>query len=117
MADYQHIVLNEVADITVVHFLDSRIIEDLAIQQLGAELFSLVEVEGRKKLVLNFSAVNFMSSSALSKLINLHKKVVAAGGSMKLCKISPDIREIFTITNLNRLFDIRKEEADAIAAF
>lgn len=117
MADYQHITLNEVGDITVVHFLDSRIIEDIAIQQLGNELFSLVEVDGRKKLVLNFATVNFMSSSALSKLINLHKKVAANSGEMKLCNISADIREIFTITNLNRLFDIRKEEADAIAAF
>ncbi len=117
MSDFQHITLNEVGDITVVHFLDSRIIEDIAIQQLGTELFSLVETEGRKKIVLNFSAVNFMSSSALSKLINLHKKVQASGGNLKLSNISPEIREIFTITNLHRLFDIRKDEADAIAAF
>ena len=117
MAAYRRLVINEVGDVTVVLFRDSRITEDLSIQELAQELFHLLEVDKRKKLVLNFAAVDFLSSSALGKLITLEKKVKGHNGQMKLCSIRPQIYEVFVITKLNRLFDIRKDEADALAAF
>ncbi|NLS96388.1 MAG: STAS domain-containing protein [Planctomycetaceae bacterium] len=117
MAAYRRLDVNEVGDVTVVHFRDQKIIEDLGIQELGQELFQLVEVENRRKMVLNFSAVDFLSSAALGKLITLDKKMKAKTGKLKLCNIRPEIYEVFAITRLNRLFDIKDEEADALAAF
>ena len=117
MAPYRRIDLEEVGDVAIAHFRDQKIIEDLGIQELGQELFQLVEVENHKKLVLNFSTVDFLSSAALGKLITLDKKMKAADGMLKLCNIRPEIYEVFAITRLNRLFDIKDEEADALAAF
>jgi len=117
MAAYRRLDVNEVGDVTVVHFRDQKIIEDLGIQELGQELFQLVEVENCRKLVLNFSAVDFLSSAALGKLITLDKKMKAKAGAIKFCSIRPEIYEVFAITRLNKLFDIRDEEADALAAF
>ena len=65
---------------------------------------------------MNFSAVDFLSS-ALGKLITLDEKMKAHGGTLKLSNIRPEIFEVFTITRLNRLFDIKDDEADALAAF
>jgi len=106
-----------VGDVTVVHFRDQLIIEDLGIHEMGQELFHLVEGEDRKKLVLNFSAVGFMSSAALGKLITLDKKVKARGGVLKLCNIRPEIYEVFAITRLDRLFSIKDDESDALGDF
>jgi anti-sigma B factor antagonist len=117
MAGLRRIEMAEVDDVTVVHFRDQKIIEDLGIQELGQELFHLVEGENRVKLVLNFSSVDFLSSAALGKLITLDKKVKARDGILKLCNIRPEIYEVFAITRLNRLFDIKEDEADALAAF
>ena len=117
MAAYQHLDIDEVGDVTVVRFRDHKIVEDINIQQLGQELFQLVEVDNRDKLLLNFSAVGFLSSAALGKLITLDKKMKAHGGSLKLSNIRPEIYEVFAITKLNRLFDIRDDEADALAVF
>lgn len=117
MTEFRRLEVNQVGDVTVVHFRDQKIIEDLGIQELGQELFTLVEVENRKKLVLNFSSVDFLSSAALGKLITLEKKLKNRDGTLKLCCIRPEIYEVFAITRLNRLFDIKQEEADAIAAF
>lgn len=117
MAGYRRVEVHEVDDVTVVHFRDHKIIEDFGIQELGQELTQLVEAEGRKKLVLNFASVDFLSSAALGKLISLDKKVKATGGKLKLCNIRREIYEVFAITKLNRLFDIKNEEADALAAF
>ena len=45
------------------------------------------------------------------------KKTKNIQGEMKLSNIRPEIYEVFTITKLDRLFDIRDDEADALAAF
>jgi anti-sigma B factor antagonist len=117
MADYRRVEVNEVGDVTVVRFRDRKIIEDINIQELGLELSGLVDNDKRDKLLLNFSQVEFLSSSALGKLITLDKKMKASGGMMKMSNIRPEIYEVFTITKLDRLFDIRDDEADALAAF
>lgn len=117
MAGYRHLDVSEVGDVTVVRFHDHKILEDINIQELGQELFQLVELDRRGKLLLNFSSVEFLSSAALGKLITLEKKVKAHSGTLKLCNIRPEIYEVFAITKLNRLFDIKDEEADALAAF
>jgi anti-sigma B factor antagonist len=116
MATYRRLVINEIGDVTVVHFRDQKIIEDLRIQELGQELYQLVETENRKKLVLNFHSVDFLSSAALGVLIKIDKKVKPKQGRLKLCNIRPEIFEVFKITNLNRVFDIKPDEADALAA-
>ena len=117
MANYRRVDVNQVGDVTVVRFRDHKIVEDISIQELGTEMFQLVEVENREKIVLNFSAVDFLSSAALGKLITLDKKMKAHGGVLKLSNIRPEIYEVFTITRLNRLFDIKDDEADALASF
>jgi anti-sigma B factor antagonist len=117
MNAYRRLDVSEVGDVTVVRFRDHKIVEDINIQQLGQELFQLVEVDSRTKLLLNFSSVDFLSSAALGKLITLDKKMKAHGGVLKLSNIRPEIYEVFAITKLNRLFDIKDDEADALAAF
>ncbi len=117
MAGYRRLDVNEVGDVTVVRFRDQKIIEDINIQELGQEMFQLVEVDNRDKLLLNFAEVDFLSSAALGKLITLDKKVKAHGATLKLSNIRPEIYEVFAITKLNRLFDIKDDEADALADF
>ncbi len=117
MSELRHIAINVVDDICVVHLLDNRIVDDMNIYELGLELFSLVEQNGYSKILLNFTSVGFLSSAALGKLIMLYKKVAVRNGVLKLCNIAPDIRELFTMMNLDRIFEICPNEAAALAAF
>lgn len=117
MAGHRRLEVSEVAEVTVVRFVDRKILDESNIQELGQELFQLVEEENRNRLVLNFHNVEFLSSAALGKLITLDKKVKAHGGRLKLSNIRPEIYEVFAITKLNKLFDIKDDVADALAAF
>ena len=109
--------VSEVGDVTMVHFRDRRIAEDRRAQEVGRELFDLVEEEHRRKLLLDLSAVDFLSSSALGKLITLDKKTRARGGALKLSNICPKLLQLFAVTKLDRLFDIEPDETAALAAF
>jgi anti-sigma B factor antagonist len=104
-------------EVSMVRFLDRKIIDAANIQELGDELFGLVEKEQRKNLLLNFANVEFLSSAALNKLIILDKKVKGQTGKMRLCNLKPEIYEVFAITRLNQLFDIKNTEQEALAAF
>jgi anti-sigma B factor antagonist len=117
MAQYRRLTISDVGDVTVVRFVDRKILDELNIQELGQELFQLVEEDKKTRLLLNFQQVEFLSSAALGKLITLDKKVKAHGGKMKFSNIRPEIYEVFAITKLNKLFDIKDDEADALAAF
>jgi anti-sigma B factor antagonist len=117
MVGHRRIEVAQMGEVTVVRFVDRKILDEANIQELGTEMFKLVEQEKRKNLLLNFSNVEFLSSAALGKLITLDKKVKANGGRLKLSNIRPEIYEVFAITKLNKLFDIKDDEADALAAF
>jgi anti-sigma B factor antagonist len=99
--------LEDIDDITVVRFIDKKILDETNIQIIGNQLFGLVEEDGRRKIILDFSTVEYLSSAALGKLITMHKKVKEAKGQLILCNIRKDILEVFTITKLNKVFDIQ----------
>jgi anti-sigma B factor antagonist len=117
MATHRRIDVSKLGDVTIVRFMDKKILDEAGILELGAELFGLVEQDNRKSLLLNFFGVEFLSSAALGKLITLDRKVKSHKGRMKMSNIRPEILEVFQITKLNKIFDIRKDEAEALSAF
>ena len=81
--------VEQIGDVTVVNFIDRKILDEQNIQIIGEQLFGLVDEEGCRKLLLNFGNVEFLSSAALGKLITLNKKLQAAKGRLILCNIDP----------------------------
>ncbi len=106
-----------IGDVTVVNFVDRKILDEQNIQIIGEQLFSLVDEEDCKKLLLNFSNVEYLSSAALGKLITLNKKLQNARGKLILCNIDTQILEVFEITKLDKFFKIMKDEQTALQAF
>lgn len=109
--------VEDCGEISVVNFIDKKILDEQNIQKIGEDLFSLVDEFNRKKILLNFGNVEYLSSAALGKFITLNKKVQTAGGKLVMCNINDDIYEVFEITKLNKLFNIQKDEQTALQAF
>ena len=115
MSNLRRIEVSESANVSVIRFLDQKILDSEAIQELGEELFGLVENDNRKKLVLNFENVEFLSSAALGKLITFEKKSKRNDATLILTNITPEIFQVFAITNLDKLFTIKDTEVEALA--
>src|SRR5712691_3379233 len=109
--------VEDIGDVTVVNFTDKKILDEQNIQVIGEQLFSLVDELGRKKILLNFGNVEYLSSAALGRFITLNKKVNQAGGKLILCNIDAQIYEVFEITKLHKVFNIQKDEQSALQAF
>ena len=81
-------------DVYMVEFEDRKILDELAITQIGEQLSELVASEPGIRLLLNFKNVEHLSSAALGMLITLEKQVKEERGRLKLSNIRPQIFEV-----------------------
>lgn len=116
-AAHRRLDIEEVGDVTVARFVDKKILDETNIQIIGNQLAGLVDEDGRRKIILDFSNVEYLSSAALGKLITMDKKVKAAKGKLRLCCVRPEIYEVFEITRLNRIFDMQETQEKALEGF
>ena len=105
-----------VGDVTVIQLTDRKILDEMNITEIGGQLNGLAAEAKVPKLVIDFSNVAHMSSSALGMLITLRKRIAERGGRLCLCGIQPSILEVFVITRLNEIFDIFETRAQALDA-
>jgi len=103
--------------ILTVCFNESRLLDEAKLEQLGADLVKQLNDTTEERVILDFRAVQFMSSSMLGKLVQVQKKCKEFKVHLKLCSISSDILQVFKITKLDKLFEIATDEADARKAF
>jgi len=100
-----------------VEFVDRNILDEANIQAIGEQVSALVDAEPSPKMLLSFANVEHLSSAALGQLIAINNKVRARQGQLRLANIDPQIREVFQITRLNKLFQIHDSSTDAIKSF
>lgn len=67
-------------------------------------------------LVIDFSAVSYISSIGLRALMVAIKQVKAQGGRMVLAALQPLVLEVFTISRFDMLFEIFPDRAAAVTA-
>jgi anti-sigma B factor antagonist len=102
-------------DITIARFTIPRLTEDENIERIGHELFLLVEQYDRRKLVLNLSDVEYLTSSALGKMITLHRKLHRQQGRLVICHMLPEIQEVLRTSRLIDYFNTAHDVAAAVA--
>lgn len=104
-------------DVKVVDFIESKILDEANIAEIGQHLITIVESKDRPKILLDFSNVDHLSSAALGMLINVNNRVKQHNGQLRLANIKPQIMEVFEITKLNKLFKILPTRADALISY
>jgi anti-sigma B factor antagonist len=109
--------IDETEDVTVVGFKDASILDVLTIQKIGRELYDLVENKGKRRVILDFHDVRFLSSQALGVLLTLRRKADKAEAKIVLCRIRPELARVFRITNLDKMFEFFGDTVEALAHF
>lgn len=116
MIEHEWVTCDKLREVLWIRLLGRHISATEDIEELGRQLHQLL-AEGPPRLLLDFSAVEFMSSAAFGKLISLNAKVKARAGQALFCNIRPELLQVFHTCHLERVFDIRKDKADALAGF
>lgn len=109
--------LETIGDVTVVGFADAVIVDDLVLNEVRDQLYRLVDVEKRNKLLLNLGNVRKYSTQFLGNLLGLKRRVQKARGELKLCSIAPALMDAVKILHLESVFEIYDDEQEALDAF
>jgi anti-anti-sigma factor len=106
----------DVGDVTVVRIKLARPSGDDN-NNLFKQIYVLLDDMGRRNLVLDLRAVEYLTSMTLGKLIMLNRKAQAAGGRLVLCGLTPAAEEIMQLTRLRDLFSVCATEPEALSLF
>jgi anti-sigma B factor antagonist len=100
------IIVESGMDVTIVTFTEERIVDEEQVRMLQESFGPIIEKNQDKELILNFVNVKFMTSALLGLLVRVHKKVRELGGRLRLSNLDSNIRKVFEITQLTRIFEI-----------
>lgn len=104
-------------EIAVASFHKNQLTEEDNLEQFGSELFALVDHYQFRKVILNLSPVQYVTSSVLGKLITLHRKLGRNEGQLVLCGIHDDLKNVLMTSKLMTYFTTAKDVPAAKAAF
>jgi anti-anti-sigma factor len=87
--------------------------------EMGDELKTVSDIvrdRGDCEVVVDFSKVDIITSSSLSKLLRLRKLVGDCGHRLVFCSVAPATKGIFTVTGLDGVFEIVDDKFIALAS-
>lgn len=86
---------------------------DVVLRETVQRLFD----EGHKQILLNLSGVSYMDSAGIGELVACHKRASQKNGALKLLNPSGKVYDLLQLTKLDEVFDMHKDEKEALVSF
>jgi anti-sigma B factor antagonist len=86
----------------------------LAAPAVRQTLLAAIE-KGARGIVVDLTTTDFIDSTTLGVLVGANKRLLQQGSALAIVCDNPNIRTIFEITLLDRVFDIFSTVDDAVA--
>lgn len=74
-------------------------------------------LQAHTKLVLDLGRLRFVDSSGLGAMLSCLRQLSAKNGDLKLCRMSRQVRSLFELVRMHRIFEIYGTREEAVAAF
>ncbi|ABQ26234.1 STAS domain-containing protein [Geotalea uraniireducens] len=84
--------------------------------ELKIEVQRLFE-EGKKNVLVDLKDVRFIDSSGLGALVSGFKNAISHQGILKLSSLQSQVRSMFELTRLHRVFEIFSSTSEALDNF
>lgn len=99
--------------------LVARIVgESLETDNVAAFRMAIAPIlERSRRIVLDLSQVSFMDSTGLGSMLSCLRAVKGKDGSLKLSNLTPEVRQLFEMVLMDRVFEIYPTSDDAVASF
>jgi anti-sigma B factor antagonist len=91
----------------VVRLVGCKSLHEDNVHIVDGEVASLVEEREGQHLVLDLAAVEYLTSSALGKLVALHRRLRQQGGRLTVTNARDAVWEVFAVTRLNQVLEIQ----------
>ena len=85
--------------------------------QMNGELQVVIDTTSQRpdcNVILDFTNVDIITSSSLTKLLKLRQTLLAAGRQMVLCSIHPFTKSAFEVTGLDGVFALAADRPSGV---
>ena len=79
--------------------------------KIRRKLDSEIEIYSPKKVVFDFSGIEFMDSSGIGMVLGRYKLVKMLGGKFEIINVNKRLKRIFDMSGVSRIIDIKGEES------
>lgn len=72
---------------------------------------------GGRKIAVDFTALDYVSSAGLRVMLGVAKKLGATGGALRTFGLNATVREVFDISGFSKILAVFPSEAEALKGF
>jgi anti-sigma B factor antagonist len=106
--------LELVGDVAVVELLGESL-DALGSDDVKAQLCGLAA--DHPKLVVDLHRVAFLDSSGCGALVTAQKRCHEAGGDLRVCRVTPQVKTVFDLARVSRVLSLFTTREAAVASF
>ena len=90
---------------------------DIHTSPQAQQALDAILASGAQKMVIDFTALDYISSAGLRVLLGTAKRLSGAGGALHLFGLNETVREVFDISGFSTILAVFGTEADALKGF
>jgi anti-anti-sigma factor len=98
-------------DVNLKIIQPTGILDGTKVQHIRQEINSIIEA-GAAIVLIDLADVTFMDSSGLGALVIALKAVRTAGGKLFLCSVNDQVKLLFELTSMDRVFEVFPNRAE-----
>jgi len=87
---------------------------DTAQSSIVEKMFLEILDHGHERIILDCEDLDYISSSGLRIFLIAQKKILGVSGTLRICNLQPNIREIFDISGFSMIFSISHDLVAAL---
>jgi anti-anti-sigma factor len=108
-----HLDVTHTEGVTVVRLRPKAILADNDIRNISEELKELID-SGQNCIALHLGNVERLSSQVIGEVLQVYRRCKAKGGILKICEVTPEVADVFAMTNMQRHIEIFPDERLAL---
>jgi len=114
----QPFIIQQIEKFTVVEFRQPSLMDPIILEHIGQSLYHLIDAQDKRKIILDFEKVVYLSSQAIGIVLTMHKKLAALSNSkFVLCGVGDKLMQLIKITRLDKVLTIKPTQKEAIKVF
>ena len=107
--------VDQSGDVRIVRVKEAKLTYPTLSSFFG-EVRQLVE-DGARKVVIDLQPVTYIDSASIGCLMDIRRMLQDKGGVLRLSGLQPRVETMVSMTGVNKIIEIHREEASAVAAF
>jgi len=107
--------IQEIEKYTIVEFRTASLMDPIVLEKIGEAIYRLIDAEDKRRIILDFEQVEYISSQAIGIVLTVNKKLGKLPHStMVLCGVGPKLMELIKITRLDKVLKIKASQREAL---